>query len=90
MNTNSSKGYNLQIELSANPLKVIHSLIKKGSLVALKLGVKPLLPAQTHKNAREIKKERRKAELYSLVSRSGEMPIKAWLQLAVTYYNDTN
>ena len=38
------------------------------------------------KNARETKKERRKAELYSLVSRYREMPINVWMEFAVAYY----
>ena len=38
------------------------------------------------KNARETKKERRKVELYSIVSRYREMPINVWMEFAVSYY----
>ena len=41
-------------------------------------------------NARTKAKERRKSELYNLVSRYREMDIMSWKGLAVTYYNDTN
>ena len=67
---------------------MIHSLIKEDSLVALKLidQVKTHSSDSSTKNDRETKKERRKAELYSLVSRYGEMPINVWMEFAVTYY----
>ena len=96
LTTNSSEGYNLQIKLSmprsANIWKVIHCLIKEDSLVALKLRDQAIAPNSdsSPNSARRSKQERRKAELYTLVSRYGEMPIKAWMDLAVNYYNDTN
>ena len=96
MTANSSEGYNLQIKLSmprsANLWKVIHCLIKEDSLVALKLRDQAIAPTSdtSPNNGREFKNERRKAKLYTLVSKYKEMPIKTWMNLSVSYYNDTN
>ena len=90
------EGYNLQIKLSmprsANLWKVIHCLMKEESLVALKLRDQAIATTSdsSPNSARRSKQERRKAELFTLVSRYGEMDIKAWMDLAVNYYNDTN
>ena len=55
--------------MNASLWKVIRSLIKEDSLVTLKLRDQAiaLISDSSPKNARETKKERRKAELYSLV-----------------------
>ena len=60
--------------MNASLWKVIHSLIKEDSLVTLKLRDQAiaLISDSSPKNARETKKERRKAELYSY----REMPIR--------------
>ena len=77
---------------SANLWKVIHCLMKEESLVALKLRDQAIATTSdsSPNSARRTKQERRKAELFTLVSKYGEMDIKAWMDLAGNYYNDTN
>ena len=96
LTTNSSEGYNLQLKnsmpRSANLWKVINNLIKEDSLMALKLRDAAITtrPGTSSDNARISARNRSKAELQNLVLSYKDMDIKAFMEMAVVYYNDTN
>ena len=74
---------------SANLWKVIHNLIKKDSLVALRdQALASTTP--TNNSSTVMARLKRKQELYNLVTKNADLIILAWMNLAVTFYNDTN
>ena len=94
MTTNSSEGYNLQLKNSipkgANLWKVIYTLIKEDSLMAIKLREAAIGPTVPPNHSRISARIKRKTELKNLVSRYGDMIIQDFMEMAVVYYNDTN